>query len=76
VHETSSPWAALGWTTVASSVPGAILLMVPPMVTFATGLVFVPPMFLWARAMAEREVGIVGALPTALPRVRAVTTSL
>jgi hypothetical protein len=45
-------WAAYGWTILASAIPGAILLLIPPILTAITGLVVVPLVF-W---LAERWV--------------------
>jgi hypothetical protein len=48
-------WALL-WTVAASSIPGAVLLCIPPILVALTGLLFVPWMFHWVgqRARAER----------------------
>ncbi len=49
-------WALL-WTVAASSIPGAVLLCIPPILVALTGLLFVPWMFHWVgqRAVAERQ---------------------
>lgn len=50
-------WALL-WTVAASSIPGAVLLCIPPILVALTGLLFVPWMFHWVgqRAVVERQV--------------------
>lgn len=47
---------ALLWTVAVSTVPGAMLLFVPPLLVAATGALFVPWVFHWAarRAYVER----------------------
>ena len=52
---TSSPWRALAWTTAAAGVPGMVLYAIPPLLTFATGLVFVPAMYALAHHIALRD---------------------
>jgi hypothetical protein len=52
---TSSPWRALAWTTAAAGVPGVALYAIPPLMTFATGLVFVPAMYALAHHTAVHE---------------------
>lgn len=47
-------WALL-WTVAASSIPGAVLLCIPPMLVALTGLLFVPWMFQWASRRAQQE---------------------
>lgn len=52
-----SGWAALGYTVVGSLLPGVFALAIPPLVVFATGIVFVPWMF-WSmrrRLASERR---------------------
>lgn len=48
---------AYGYTVLASLLPGALLLLIPPVVTALTGLLLVPLMFLGAsyRIAAERK---------------------
>jgi hypothetical protein len=53
-------WALL-WTVAASSIPGAVLLCIPPMLVALTGLLFVPWMFHWASRRAQRERAILEA---------------
>jgi hypothetical protein len=52
---TSSPWRALAWTTAAAAVPGIAFYAIPPVVTFATGLAFVPAMYALAHSIAVHE---------------------
>jgi hypothetical protein len=49
---------ALLWTVAISTVPGAMLLFVPPLLVAATGALFVPWVFHWAarRAYVERAI--------------------
>ena len=54
-------WALL-WTVAASSIPGAVLLCIPPMLVALTGLLFVPWMFHWASRCAQRERGDLEAM--------------
>lgn len=53
-------WALL-WTVAASSIPGAVLLCIPPMLVALTGLLFVPWMFHWSSRRAQQERGILEA---------------
>lgn len=46
---------ALGWTVLAAAIPGALLLMLPPLITAVTGLAVVLPTFWWASRTAGRE---------------------
>jgi hypothetical protein len=46
---------AVGWTTLAAAVPGVLFLALPPLITGATGVVFVPAMFALARRAVLRE---------------------
>jgi hypothetical protein len=57
VHEVGrkAAWNAFWWTVVASAVPGAILYLIPPILTFLTGLVFSPAMFLVMRKRVAAE---------------------
>jgi hypothetical protein len=51
-----SGWVrAWGISILAAAVPGAILLLVPPLLTAFTGLAFLPPLFLGMRAIYRRE---------------------
>lgn len=47
-------WALL-WTVTASTIPGALLLCVPPILVALTGLLFIPWMFHWISRRAESE---------------------
>jgi hypothetical protein len=47
-------WALL-WTVTASTIPGALLLCVPPILVALTGLLFIPWMFHWISRRAEGE---------------------
>ena len=53
----ASGWAALGWTVLASCLPGAIALLIPPILVAATGLPVVPVLFrsMYERAVRERR---------------------
>ena len=44
-----------GWTTIASAIPGVVLLGVPPILTAVTGLFLVYPMCKWAQVALRRE---------------------
>jgi hypothetical protein len=48
-------WRALMWTVVASAVPGIVAYLIPPVLTFFTGLVFIPLMYGAARRTFARE---------------------
>jgi hypothetical protein len=48
-------FSALLWTVAASSIPGAVLLCIPPILVALTGLLFVPWMFQWVGRRAETE---------------------
>lgn len=50
-------WRALGVTTLAGLVPGAILFLVPPLIVLVTGFVFIPWMFavMSDRHFSDRE---------------------
>lgn len=54
---------ALGWTVLAAAIPGALLLMLPPLLTAATGLAVVLPTFWWAHRAAAREHAELSGLP-------------
>jgi hypothetical protein len=62
-------WALL-WTVTASTIPGALLLCIPPILVALTGLLFIPWMFHWIsrRARAERQLLEDHGLITPLPR--------
>jgi hypothetical protein len=49
-----SGWAALG-VTVVSAIPGAFLFLIPPAITTATGLLFIPAMFGMMRRRIVQE---------------------
>jgi hypothetical protein len=53
----SMAWRAFWWTVFASALPGAILYLIPPVLTLLTGLLFSPAMFflMWKRVIAERK---------------------
>jgi hypothetical protein len=46
---------ALAVATACGAVPGVLLVGIPPVVVFVTGIVFIPAMFLYARARIESE---------------------
>jgi hypothetical protein len=48
-------WSALLWAVCASGVPGALLIFVPPVLTFLTGLAFIPLMYGAASRAFVRE---------------------
>jgi hypothetical protein len=48
-------WATLGIVTFVSAVPFALLLLVPPLLTFITGALFIPASFTAFRHLVERE---------------------
>lgn len=50
-------WNAFWWTVFVSAVPGALLYLIPPLLTLFTGLLFSPAAFRFMRrrVMAERE---------------------
>ena len=53
---------ALGWTVLASCLPGILLIGLPPLLTAATGVVLVLPAFYWAhRAAASEHALLLGA---------------
>jgi hypothetical protein len=47
--------AALGWATLAGAVPGALLMLIPPVLVFVTGLLFVPMSFVILTRQASDE---------------------
>ncbi len=51
-------WRVLGITVGLSAVPGALLLLIPPVLTAATGVLFNPLLFHWmvSKLVAERRV--------------------
>jgi hypothetical protein len=51
----SRGFVALAWTAAAGALPGLLLVCVPPLLVAATGAVFVPWLFHWARACAIEE---------------------
>jgi hypothetical protein len=53
-------WKTFGFTVLASALPGAILYLIPPLLTAATGLVVVPVMFHLARRWIVTERGALG----------------
>jgi UPF0716 family protein affecting phage T7 exclusion len=48
-------FGALGWTVLAAAVPGAIMLLLPPLLTAVTGAFVIIPAFSWAHRTASRE---------------------
>jgi hypothetical protein len=46
---------AVSWTAGVACLPGALIYMIPPGITFVTGLVFVPMAFVWADAAVRRD---------------------
>lgn len=48
-------WTALGYTILASCIPGLIAFALPVAITAVTGLVFIPPMFVFMYRRATRE---------------------
>ncbi|MBL8606948.1 MAG: hypothetical protein JNL38_06495 [Myxococcales bacterium] len=65
------PWIwALGITVLAAAIPGAILLLVPPLLTLVTGALFIPAAFLWIRHRVVQERLAMGAAEAATSRVR------
>jgi hypothetical protein len=54
-EELSIGWRVLGQTVLVSAVPGALLLGIPPILTAATGVLFVPLLFRAMRDAARRE---------------------
>jgi hypothetical protein len=48
-------WGALVVTTLVSLVPFGVLMMVPPLIVFATGVVFVPALWRRVRLTHDRE---------------------
>lgn len=52
---TSRGLRALGWVTLASCLPGLLLVFLPPLLVFSTGIIFVPWIFAWAGRCAWRE---------------------
>jgi hypothetical protein len=51
-------WSIVGLTVLASAVPGAVLLLVPPLLTLVTGLAFIP-LLTWImlrKLAAERRI--------------------
>jgi hypothetical protein len=58
----SSGLRALLWTVAASTIPGAALICVPPILVGFTGILFVPWMFQWAAYRAQWERNIIDSL--------------
>jgi uncharacterized membrane protein YhdT len=48
-------WSALGWTILASCVPGIVALAIPPLLVALTGFVFVPATFGFMRWRTTEE---------------------
>src|SRR5690606_36232551 len=61
IGESYNGWAALGWITASSLFPWALLLGLPPLITFATGLLLVPTSFAVMRRIAEGETAEIAA---------------
>ena len=58
---------AVGLVTAASCVPGALLLLVPPLISFVTGMLVIPAIFHWGRVMRDREAMVLSASIPAAP---------
>ena len=56
---TPSAWSAWGAAVGAAAIPGALLLLIPPLLVAATGAMFVPAMFNWARRQVWWERGLI-----------------
>jgi hypothetical protein len=48
-------WIAFAITVGVAAVPGVILLALPPLITAATGILFIPAMYHWALRTVARE---------------------
>ncbi len=48
-------WSALCWTALAGMLPGAILILIPPLLIGFTGLVFIPLSFYGVSRAVVRE---------------------
>jgi hypothetical protein len=57
----SMAWRAVWWTVFASALPGAILYLIPPVLTLLTGLLFSPAMFYMMRKRVIAERAALGA---------------
>lgn len=55
-------WSALGWTALAGMFPGAILILVPPLLIGFTGLVFIPLSYYAVSRAVVRERSALEAL--------------
>ncbi len=58
-HMTGGAGRALGWTVLASAIPGVVFLALPPILTAITGAVLVFAGFAWARRTMLRESAVV-----------------
>lgn len=47
VEQSRAGWRILGWTVLASAIPGIVFLLIPPVLTTVTGLLFIP-VLVWA----------------------------
>lgn len=52
----------LGWTTLASMIPGVLALGIPVLLTLMTGAVIIPLMFGWAREQNDFELQLVAGI--------------
>jgi hypothetical protein len=48
-------WRAYGWSLLASAIPGAVLYLLPPIISAVTGLLFSPAMFSVMRRRIVQE---------------------
>jgi len=53
-HWQARSWAALWKTTLASCVPGIVLIL-PPIITFVTGAIFIPAMYFFSHRIRSWE---------------------
>jgi len=52
----------LGWTTLASMIPGVLALGIPVLLTLLTGAVIIPLMYGWAREQNDYELQLVAGI--------------
>jgi hypothetical protein len=56
VHDVKRHWVGTwGWTILAAAIPSAVLYLLPPIVTAATGICIIVPAFAWARKTVTME---------------------
>lgn len=53
---------SLGWTTLASMIPGVLALGIPVLLTLITGAVIIPLMYGWAREQNDYELQLVAGI--------------